>query len=106
MKNQFTKGYNNFVKNSSAQISSAEGSSYILEVESEISSFANTMNTVFKGHGTPVGALKGDAAEFWHSGTFNINAKLKGSHFRTNVDRSHNFASADITSNFDKKFGL
>lgn len=51
-------------------------------------------------------ALKGDVAEFWHSDTFNIDAIIKDSKSRTNVDRSHDFASADVTSNFSKDFGL
>ena len=50
--------------------------------------------------------LKGDIAEFWHSGTFNIKAAVEGSEHRTFVDRSHDFASADISSNFGDRYGL
>ena len=50
--------------------------------------------------------LKGDIAEFWHSDTFNVNAVARGTANRAFVDRSHDFASADISSNFGKIFGL
>ena len=38
--------------------------------------------------------------------TFNIDAVLKGSSSRTFVDRSNDFGSVDISSNFGKDFGL
>lgn len=50
--------------------------------------------------------LKGDVAEFWHSGTFNIKAALDGSDHRAFVDRSHDFASTDISTNFGDRYGL
>ena len=50
--------------------------------------------------------LKGDAAEFWHAGTFNIDAALKDSQHRAFVDRSHDFASTDISTNFGDRYGL
>lgn len=60
----------------------------------------------FNGYSTGSGQLSGDVAEFWHAGTHNINAALKDSQFKVTVDRSHEFASADLTSNWGDKFGL
>ena len=60
----------------------------------------------FEGYSTGTGQLSGDVAEFWHADTHNINAALRGSDFKVYVDRSHDFASADLTSNWGDKFGL
>ncbi|MDE7222593.1 MAG: hypothetical protein K2O34_02285, partial [Acetatifactor sp.] len=60
----------------------------------------------FKGYKTNILQLKGDMAEFYHAGTFNINAAQRGSRHRVFVDRSHGLGSADISGNFDKDFGL
>lgn len=60
----------------------------------------------FEGFKTKPDALKGDIAEFWHANTFNINATARDTTNRAFVDRSHDFASADISSNFEKLFGL
>ena len=66
----------------------------------------NNLNE-FKSSGALIDTLKGDAAEFFHAGTFNINAAINSSKNRVQVDRSHDFGSPDITGvNFDAKFGL
>ena len=38
--------------------------------------------------------------------TFNIKAALEGSDHRAFVDRSHDFASTDVSTNFGHKYGL
>ena len=101
----FREGYEYFEKSAGIVNGSFSGSAYIARVEKEIESLNKDINAM-KGFQTAVDKLKGDAAEFWHSGTFNIDAALKGSKNRTFVDRSHDFASADISSNFGSKFGL
>lgn len=101
----FADGYLFFEKNSGSYAAAAMGDSYVREVESGIEILQDDLNA-FEGFKTGTGALKGDIAEFWHSDTFNINAIAKSSKSRTNVDRSHDFASADITSNFGEDFGL
>ena len=102
----FNEGYEFFEKNSGNFAGHAAGVHYIDAVESEIKKLVNNLNE-FKSSGALIDTLKGDAAEFFHAGTFNINAAINSSKNRVQVDRSHDFGSPDITGvNFDAKFGL
>ena len=102
----FKEGYEFFEKNAGNFAGHAAGVHYIDSVESEIKKLVNNLNE-FKSSGSLVETLKGDAAEFWHGGTFNINSAVNSSKNRVQVDRSHDFGSPDITGvNFDAKFGL
>lgn len=100
-----SKGYNAAIQNTTTQFAGQQAEQYIDNINSAIETLNYDIN-VFKGFETGVGQLKGDIAEFWASGTFNINAARNDSIFRTIVDRSHDFASADITSNWGESFGL
>lgn len=101
----FEEGYAFFEKNTSGIIGTDIGESYIQTINSEIDQMVNDLNS-FKGFLTSSKMLKGDVAEFWHSGTYNIDAAVKGSADRAFVERSHDFASADISTNFGKNYGL
>ena len=102
----FKEGYEFFEKNAGNFAGHAAGVYYIDSVESEIKKLVNNLND-FETSGSLVETLKGDAAEFWHGGTFNINAAVNSSKNRVQVDRSHDFGSPDITGvNFDAEFGL
>lgn len=102
----FKEGYEFFEKNAGNFAGYAAGVHYIDSVESEIKKLVNSLNE-FKSSGALIDTLKGDAAEFFHAGTFNINAAINSSKNRVQVDRSHDFGSPDITGvNFDAKFGL
>ena len=102
----FNEGYEFFEKNAGNFAGHAAGVHYIDAVESEIKKLVNNLNE-FKSSGALIDTLKGDAAEFFHAGTFNINAAINSSKNRVQVDRSHDFGSPDITGvNFDAKFGL
>ncbi len=101
----FREGFYFFEKNTGGFYGSISGAAYVSDVEKSIDNLKEHLNE-FGGYQTKPDALKGDVAEFWHSDTFNIDAIVKGSKNRTYVDRSHDFASADISSNFGKKFGL
>lgn len=100
-----SKGYYAAIQNTTTQYAGQQAEQYIVNINSAIDTLNNDINA-FKGYETGIGQLKGDVAEFWHSDTFNINAALNDSKFRTIVDRSHDFASADITSNWGESFGL
>lgn len=50
--------------------------------------------------------LKGDIAEFWLAGTFNVNAATNKSVHRAFVNRSHDFGSVDVSTNFGDNYGL
>lgn len=101
----FEEGYKFFVDNSSAIAGAEMSGSYVGAVNDEINKLVSNLNS-FEGFNTSSKMLKGDIAEFWHSGTFNIKAVVEGSDHRTFVDRSHDFASADISSNFGDRYGL
>ena len=102
----FNEGYKFFEKNAGNFAGHAAGVHYIDAVESEIKKLVNNLNG-FETNGARIDTLKGDVAEFWHAGTFNINAAINSSKNRVQVDRSHDFGSPDITGiNFDAEFGL
>lgn len=103
--NDFKEGYDFFIKNVGGASGAIESGIYVDNVNSEINELIHNLNSL-EGFATASNILKGDVAEFWHTGTFNIDASLKGSPDRVYVDRSHDFASADISSNFGKVFGL
>lgn len=101
----FDEGYNFFIEQAGVQAATYQGEQYVQNVNNEITNLYESLNA-FKGFNTKTNILKGDIAEFWHAGTFNINAVASGTESRTFVERSHDFASADINSNFGKVFGL
>lgn len=101
----FREGYEFFSKNAGTTRASFEGEAYVGNVAKEIDKLVQDMHSM-KGYQTDVDKLKGDAAEFWHGGTFNINAAVRGSENRVNVDRSKEFASADIIGPSGEKIGL
>ena len=101
----FEEGYKFFADNSPAIYGAEISDSYITSFEEEVEKLVNNLNS-FEGYDTSTKIHKGDVAEFWHSGTFNINAIIEGSKHRTCVDRSHVFASPDISSDFEKEIGL
>ena len=102
----FREGYEFFQKHAGNFAGHTAGVHYLDSVESEIKKLVNNLNE-FEYNGARIDTLKGDVAEFWHAGTFNINAAINSSKNRVQVDRSHDFGSADITGiNFDAEFGL
>lgn len=103
--NAFEEGYAFFEKQAGVQMAVRLGSEYVTLVDTEIAKLLADLNA-FDGFKTGADKLKGDIAEFWHADTFNIEAVVHGSEHRAFIDRSHDFASADISSNFGKLFGL
>lgn len=101
----FEEGYTYFEKNASAYVASTMSDSYVASVNDEIEKLVNDLNS-FEDFKTSSNVLKGDVAEFWHTGTYNIDSALKGSSNRAFVDRSHDFASTDISTNYGDKYGL
>lgn len=102
----FREGYHFFQKYSADSIGVFEGEKYIEDVNSEITKLVKDLNK-FKNNKASIDTLKGDVAEFWHAGTFNINSAINKSKNRVQVDRSNAFGSVDISGiNFAEKFGL
>lgn len=103
--NSFEEGYEFYRKHSGAALGAFSADAYVSEVEKAIEALEKDINS-FEGFGTKAAQLKGDVFEFWHADTFNIDAALKASNSEVYVNRSHDFASPDISSNFGKDFGL
>ena len=105
MENWVRTGYKSARQNIATQSGSILGDQYIQSIEDAIQNFNNDVNQ-FIGYKTPNEILQGDIAEFWHGNTFNIKAIVNNSDYRVQIDRSHNYASADIDSNWGDKYGL
>lgn len=101
----FLQGYKNFTDMASGAYGAQHGDSYIHSIASACEDLERTINSV-DGYETGVGQLKGDIQEFRAAGTFNIRAVINDSNYRASVDRSHDYASPDITTNWGKEYGL
>lgn len=101
----FEEGYVFFEKNVVGSVAGIMGDQYIKTVNSEIDDLVKKLNDM-QGFKTNILAMKGDVAEFWHAGTFNIDAAVKDSDHRARVERSHAFASVDISTNYGDKYGV
>ena len=102
----FREGYDFFQSHAGNFVGVSEGARYVDSVEAEITMLVKNLNQ-FSSNKADVATLKGDVAEFWHAGTFNINAAVKGFNHRVEVERSHELGSVDIRGkNFESKFGL
>ena len=78
-------GYSFFEKNVGNTTAAMMGDCYVDQVDGFIQSIADDFNS-FKNFETNKAALKGDIAEFWHAGTFNLNSVIRGSKNRVYVD--------------------
>lgn len=102
----FKEGYEFFAHHAGDFAGLSMGADYVGTVNDEIDGMIKAINE-FKGSAARIDTLKGDVAEFWHAGTFNVRAAVNGSGHRVQVDRSHDFGSVDVSAqNFDGEFGL
>lgn len=102
----FEEGYKYFSENAGAGYAAEQGGEYVKKINDAIDEFIKQINEDLKGVDTPIDKLKGDAAEYWHGGTFNIDAAVHESGSRVFVNRVNDRGSADISSNFGQDFGL
>lgn len=76
----FKKGYKTFIRLTGASSGANSGDAYVENVNIEIEKFAKSINEPrLKIVNLKIYHAKGHVAEWWHEGTFNINAALKGS---------------------------
>lgn len=111
----FEEGYKHFSETAGTIFSSLKidehmqsvdaHNNFATEYNNEIENFIEELEK-FDGYKTNVAQLKGNVAEVVLSKTFNLDAIAKGTGSRTEVPASHGFASADITSNYGKDYGL
>lgn len=91
----FREGYDNFIRLNGANIGADAGAVYVGNIETEIEKLAKAINSPKrKIDKEPINKLKGYAAEWWHEGTFNIDAALKGKIIR--ADAPDNNGPVDI----------
>ncbi len=105
MATSFEKGYNSFSDIVGAAHGAYRADAYVSRISNACNELESNINK-FKGFETGIKQLKGDIQEFRSSGSFNINAAVNESSYRTFVDRSHGYASADITTNWGEEYGL
>ena len=75
----FKDGYDNFVRLNNTKIGADAGALYVNEIETEIEKLIKAMNEpTRKIDKSSIDSVKGFVAEWWHEGTFNIDAALKG----------------------------
>jgi hypothetical protein len=105
MENWVKDGYKFARKNIAAQSGCNHGDNYVQKVCSAIDALSDDVNR-FSGYKTDADKLQGDLAEFWHGDTFNLNAAVADSKYTVSIDRSHDYASADIKGNWNESYGL
>lgn len=75
----FKNGYDNFVRLNGAKSGADTGAAYVGRIETEIEKLVKALNEpTRKIDRASVDSVKGYVAEWWHEGTFNIDAALKG----------------------------
>lgn len=84
--NAFREGYDFFAKSVGVTRAALQGDQYVNLVEHEISRLVQNLHGEFEGTNVIIDKAKGFAAEYWHAGTYNVNAALKGSANRAIVD--------------------
>ena len=104
MKNSIKEGFEEATRNAGAQYGGHVADQYVSQVNEAIDQLNNDLNA-FEGFKTGADQLQGNVAEYWHGGTFNIKAAIKGSSDRANVPGSHGLGSADIEVG-DIEYGL
>lgn len=105
MSEAFDEGYRYFEENAPADLSAHAADNYVSDVENAINETLDDLNS-FEGYKTDASKLQGDFAEFYESGTYNINATVKESPYRSEVNRSHGLGSVDVSTNFGEDFSL
>lgn len=101
----FESGWNNFQKASGAN-GAFIGDSYIAKVNDSIDTLTKSLNDFTKGKATDINYLKGDVAEYWHGGTFNVRATIKGSELNAEVLKVNGYGSVDVAVSDGGNFSL
>ena len=104
MKNEVKQGWEFASKIAGADISAHLGSEYIGDVEKAIEELTQQITKLKSNQSDAV--LGGYIAEYWHAGTFNVNAVAAGSPHRAWVDEAarQTYGSVDVATNFGKSY--
>lgn len=96
------KGWDFYSKLVGSDIVARLGDGYVSKVEEEIEKLVNGLTSIKSNQSDA--QLGGFVAEYWHAGTFNINAVAAGSDHRAYTLGSTEYGSVDITTNWGKNF--
>lgn len=88
-----------------ASVGANIGANYVAAVNAEIDTFTQSMLSLQSRSASSDASLSGFVAEYWHAGTFNVNAVAAGSSHRATVVGSTEYGSVDIGTNFGKDYG-
>lgn len=95
----FREGYDNFVRLNGAKLGADIGAAYVGRIEIEIEKLVNALNEpTRKIDRASVDTVKGFAAEWWHEGTFNIDAALKDVKTRASAPDDNGLVDIFLTS--------
>lgn len=82
----FKEGFDTFVRINGANLGASVGDNYVSDVNSSINNLLETLRDPPRNiQNIDIDQAKGFAAEWWHEGTFNIDAALKGNDVRANA---------------------
>jgi len=109
----FLDGWKAFAGIAGVNAASFGGAAYVGTVDTDIKELERGINGELRHtlsgavKQTDINFLKGDAAEYWHALTHNIDAAVKDSKARAEVARSHVLGSPDVKGNWkDGDYGL
>lgn len=104
MNNEVQKGWEFATRIAGADISAHLGSEYVGKVEQAIEELTRQVERLKSNQSDAV--LGGYIAEYWHAGTFNINAVAASSSHRAWVDEAarQSYGSIDVATNFGKSY--
>lgn len=98
-------GWNYVTDLSGSNLGAQVGNKYVNTVNATIEDLIKQLNS-HEGVLTDTSKLKGFVAEYWHAGTFNIEAALRDSNHRASVEGSVGHASVDVSTNFDHVYSM
>lgn len=101
----FKEGYEYFLKSSGSVYASLLGGEYVNTVSEEIKNLLNELKE-YSGYNTATEQLKGNIAEIWHKGTYNIDAAVNGSKNRATALKSNKLGSVDIALDSGENYSL
>lgn len=91
----FEDGYRAFLKNAGVNLSTFGGADFVDNVENAIIELGKIS---LSEDGRDIDILKGVAAEFWHEGTFNILALIKGVKIRATAPNDNGIADIFLSN--------
>lgn len=84
--NAFKRGYDNYFAVCGAGMGAQMGNAYVGNVQEQIDILTKAMNDpIRRVANVPIDKLKGFVAEWWHAGTYNIDAAVKGNSIKADA---------------------